>query len=64
MESYMHKKTIGVAALVVLGIYFMFFHTSPFPMSHEAIGLPPFHTFHTIFGVICIAAAVYVWKKK
>lgn len=61
---HMNTKTIGVAVLVLLGIYFMFFHTYPFPLSHEAIGLPPFHTVHTIFGVLLVGAAVYVWKKK
>jgi len=60
----MNKKTFGVVALVLLGIYFMFFHTYPFPLNHEAIGLPPYHTVHTIFGVVLLAGAVYVWKKS
>lgn len=55
---------IGVFTLVVLGIYFLVFHTPPFPLSHEAIGLPPFHTVHAIFGAILLIAAYFVWKKK
>jgi len=49
---------------VLLGLYFVFFHTDPFPFNHEFIGLPPFHTLHTIFGVALIAGAAYLWKKK
>lgn len=60
----MNKKMIGVFTLVVLGIYFLVFHTPPFPLSHEAIGLPPFHTVHAIFGAILLIAAYFVWKKK
>lgn len=60
----MNTKTVGIFVLVVLGVYFMFFHTYPFPLNHELIGLPPFHTVHTIFGIVLIAAAAYIWKKK
>ena len=60
----MNKKTVSVVALVVLGIYFLVFHTAPFPLSHEAIGLPPFHTVHAIFGAILLVGAYVVWKKK
>ncbi len=60
----MNKKMIGIVVLVVLGVYFMFFHIPPYPMSHEAIGLPPFHTVHTIFGVVLLVVAGYMWKKK
>jgi hypothetical protein len=57
------KKT-SVAVLVVLGIYFLFFHSAPFPLSHDAIGLPPFHGVHTMFGVVLLLVAVYLGKKK
>jgi hypothetical protein len=60
----MNKKTLTVGLLIVLGVYFMFFHTEPYPMNHEAIGLPPLHTLHTIFGVVLLGAAVYFGKKK
>ena len=60
----MNKKSAGVAVLIVLGVYFIFFHTAPFPFNHESIGLPPFHTVHTIFGVALLAGAVYLGKKK
>ncbi|GEM_PF-1373760 len=61
---FMNKKSVGVFTLVILGMYFIFFHSSPFPFSHDAIGLPPFHTVHTIFGVVLLVGAVFVWKKK
>ena len=60
----MNNKSIGVVLLALLGLYFMFFHTAPFPFNHEAIGLPPYHTVHTIFGVALLIAAGFVWKKK
>lgn len=62
--KYMNTKTISVAVLVVLGVYFVFFHTYPFPLNHEAIGLPPYHMVHTLFGVLLLGVAVYVAKKK
>ncbi|MEK7073972.1 MAG: hypothetical protein AAB960_01430 [Patescibacteria group bacterium] len=60
----MNKKTVAVSVLVLLGVYFLLFHTAPFPLNHEAIGLPPFHTVHAIFGVVLLGAAAFVWKKK
>ena len=60
----MNKKSVSVMLLVLLGVYFALFHTAPFPFNHEAIGLPPFHTVHAIFGVVLLVAAAYIWKKK
>lgn len=60
----MNKKTVTVFVLVLLGLYFALFHTAPFPFNHEAIGLPPLHTVHAIFGVALLGVAVYIWKKK
>ncbi len=60
----MNKKIVSVAILGVLGVYFLIFHTPPFPMSHEAIGLPPFHVVHAVFGAILLISAFFVWKKK
>ncbi len=60
----MNKKTVSVTILVILGLYFALFHTAPFPVNHEAIGLPPLHTVHTIFGAALLVAALYIWKKK
>ncbi|MEK7060709.1 MAG: hypothetical protein AAB937_00550 [Patescibacteria group bacterium] len=60
----MNKKSISVVIFVLIGIYFVFFHTNPFPFNHEAIGLPPFHVVHTIFGLILLVSSVFVWKKK
>ncbi len=60
----MNKKTITVSILVLLGVYFALFHTAPFPLNHESIGLPPYHTVHTVFGILLFAVAGYVWQKK
>lgn len=60
----MNTKTISMVALVIAGIYFLLFHTAPLPLSHDAIGLPPFHIVHTGFGFILLLVAGYVWKKK
>ncbi len=60
----MNKKDMLVIILVFFGVYFVIFHTEPFPFNHEAIGLPPLHTVHTIFGVVLLAVAWYIWKKK
>lgn len=60
----MNTKMISVGVLVIVGLYFVFFHTSPFPFNHEAIGLPPFHTAHTIFGFVLLAVAGFVGMKK
>ena len=55
----MKGKTVGVTLLVVLGVYFLLFHAS-----HEAIGLPPYHTLHSVFGLILLGAAFYLGRKK
>jgi hypothetical protein len=60
----MNTKMISVVALVVAGIYFLVFHSAPFPFSHDAIGLPPYHLVHAGFGVLLLVSAVYFWKKK
>ncbi|MBI4973500.1 hypothetical protein HZC27_02745 [Candidatus Roizmanbacteria bacterium] len=60
----MNAKNISVVLLVLVGVYFLLFHTAPFPFSHEAIGLPPFHVVHSIFGIVLLIVAGYVWKKK
>lgn len=60
----MNGKKISVLLLTIGGIYFLLFHRSPFPINHEAIGLPPFHTVHAIFGVILLLIALYLAKKK
>ncbi|MEK7577999.1 MAG: hypothetical protein AAB492_05340 [Patescibacteria group bacterium] len=60
----MNKKSVSIVSLILLGVYFALFHTAPFPFNHEAIGLPPLHTVHAIFGMVLLAIATYVWKKK
>ena len=56
-------KNIAIAGLGLLGIYFLIFHTAPLPLNHDSIGLPPFHIVHGIFGLILLAAAIYLWRK-
>lgn len=60
----MQGKSVGVVVLIVTGLYFLVFHTEPFPLNHEAIGLPPFHMVHAAFGVVLLVGAGYLWRKK
>ena len=60
----MQGKFIGIVVLGIVGIYFLIFHSEPFPFSHDAIGLPPFHIIHGIFGLILLAVAAYLLKKE
>ena len=60
----MQGKFIGIVVLGIVGIYFLIFHSEPFPFSHDAIGLPPFHIIHGIFGLILLAAAAYLLKQE
>jgi len=60
----MNIKGTLIAALVVAGIYFLVFHTPPFPFSHEAIGLPPYHVVHAGFGVVLLVFAWYLGKRS
>jgi hypothetical protein len=57
------KKTI-VIVLVLLGIYWLVAHASPFPLSHESLGLYE-HGIHRIIGVVLlVVAALVAWKWK
>ena len=58
------SKSVWVGILAILGVYFLLFHSEPFPFSHNAIGLPPYHTVHAVFGVLLLAKAIYLWRKK
>ena len=60
----MKGKSVEVAVLVVVGVYFLLFHSEPFPLNHEAIGLPPYHVAHAVFGALLLAGAVWLRRKK
>jgi len=60
----MLRKSFAVVVLALAGLYFLLFHSEPFPLNHEAIGLPPFHTIHAVFGLVLLAVAGYLWRKK
>jgi len=60
----MQTKQITVAILVIAGVYMLLFHSSPFPFSHDAIGLPPYHGIHALIGLVLLGAAAYFWKRK
>jgi len=51
-------------ALIILGLYFVLFHTPPWPLDHESIGLGTNHFAHTVFGVILLAGSGYIWWKS
>lgn len=61
-ESMMNSKVL-IVLLVSVGVYFLLFHVAPFPFNHEAIGLPPYHVLHALFGIVLLASAGYLWKK-
>ncbi|MGQ0797494.1 MAG: hypothetical protein ACT4OI_06510 [Methanobacteriota archaeon] len=50
-----------VGVLVVVGVYFLIFHTDPLPMNHEAIGLGKAHLVHDAIAIVLLVAAGYVW---
>lgn len=54
---------MGTVVLAILGVYFLLFHSPPFPLSHEVIGLPPIHMVHAVFGIILLGTAGYIMKK-
>lgn len=60
----MFTKKVSVSLLVLVGIYFLLFHSAPFPFSHDAVGFPPYHNVHSAFGVILLVFAYFLWRKK
>lgn len=60
----MQGKSVKVMVLVVLGVYFLLFHSEPFPLNHDAVGLPPYHTVHAVFGVLLLIGAAKLGRKK
>jgi hypothetical protein len=57
------KKAI-IIILVVVGLYWLFDHTSPLPLNHESLGLYE-HSIHRVIGVVCLAiAAFFAWKWR
>ncbi|MBI3412878.1 MAG: hypothetical protein HY051_02240 [Candidatus Aenigmarchaeota archaeon] len=57
------NKSVLVAILVIVGLYFALDHTFS-PFSHEAIGIGTMHSIHTIFGVVLLAIAAAVWYRN
>ena len=53
-----------IAALIIIGLYFLIDHMDPLPLNHEAIGLGKLHLAHAAFGVVLIAGALYIWRKS
>ena len=60
----MQGKSIATVVIGLVGVYFLIFHTDPLPFNHDSIGLPPFHVVHSIFGIILLAVAAYLWRKS
>jgi len=53
-----------IFALAVVGLYFVIFHTDPLPLNHESIGLGKAHVAHTVFGIVLLTAAGYLWYRS
>lgn len=56
-------KQVILIVLILVGVYFLFDHTDPLPLNHEAIGLGANHMAHSLFGVVLFVAAGFVWWK-
>jgi hypothetical protein len=57
-------KNLIIIVLVLLGIYWLFDHYAPLPLSHESFGLYQ-HSIHRIIGVVLLVlAAFFTWKWK
>ncbi len=56
-------KQLIVIVLVLASLYFIFDHTDPLPLNHEAIGLGVNHIAHSIFGIVLFIPAGFVWWK-
>ena len=56
-------KKVAMILLVIAGLYFVFDHTDPLPLNHEAIGLGVNHIAHSIFGIVLFIPAGFLWFK-
>jgi len=54
-------KNLIIIVLVIAGLYFVFDHTDPLPLNHEAIGLGVNHIAHSIFGIVLFIPAGFLW---
>lgn len=54
-------RTLLFLVLLIIGVYFLIFHTDPLPLNHEAVGLGEVHVVHDILGVILLAGAGVLW---
>jgi hypothetical protein len=59
-------KDLIISVLILLGLYWLFDHHAPWPLSHDSLGLY-YHTAHRIVGVVFLGLAVFFtwfWKLK
>ena len=56
-------KQLIVMVLVLAGLYFIFDHRDPLPLNHEAIGLGVNHLAHSLFGIVLLVVAGFVWWR-
>lgn len=59
----MNTQKFLIIVLVLLGLYFLIVHRAPLPLNHEAIGLGTNHMAHSLFGIILLTGAGYLWWK-
>jgi len=58
-------KNLLLAALVIVGLYFLVVHYPPLPFNHEELGLGVNHNFHSVVGVVILVVAGFVlWKGR
>lgn len=56
-------KQIAIIILTLAGLYFLIDHTQPLPLNHEVIGLGTNHLAHSLFGIILLVVAGYLWWR-
>lgn len=53
-----------IIVLILAGFYFLIDHRAPLPLNHEAIGLGTNHIAHSVFGIILLIVAGYLWWRN
>ncbi len=56
-------KHFTIIILIIAGLYFLLDHRYPLPLNHEAIGLGVNHLAHSLFGIVLLVVAGFVWWK-
>jgi hypothetical protein len=55
-----------IVVFVIAGLYFLLFHTNPWPLNHESVGLGKgdIHMVHDAIGLALFGIAGLVWWRS